>query len=224
LFFRRAQRPESVPIVDQFIQLTEEPDQELFPSISPDGKSIIYASRAAGNWDIYLRRVGGKNPTNLTEDSDADDTQPAYSPDGERIVFQSDREGGGLFVMESTGESVRRLSRGGHNPAWSHDGKKIFFGTEGVSQPERLPKVSELWSMEVATGKKQLLSKEDALQPNASPHGNRIAFWGFAKEGAHGRHLYYFCEWNWKSCGDKRFCAGLESGLVAGWRLSVLLQ
>lgn len=237
LFFRRAQRPESAPIVDQFIQLTEEPDQELFPGISPDGKSIIYASRAAGNWDIYLRRVGGKNPINLTKDSDADDTQPVYSPDGQRIAFQSDREGGGLFVMESTGESVRRLSREGYNPAWSHDGKKIFFGTERVLQPERPPRVSELWSMEVATGKKQIVSKEDALQPNASPHGNRIAFWGFTKEGAHA-DIFTISEngtgrvavtndsaldWNpvWSPNGDYLYFCSDRGGSMNVWRVAI---
>jgi Tol biopolymer transport system component len=38
------------------------------------------------------------------------DTQPAFSPDGTRIAFRSQRDGGGIFVMGATGESVKRVS------------------------------------------------------------------------------------------------------------------
>jgi Tol biopolymer transport system component len=76
-----------------------------------------------------LQRVGGKNPFNLTKDCSADDIQPAFSPDGEQIAFRCEREGGGIFVMGATGESVRRRTNFGFNPAWSPDGKEIVFGT-----------------------------------------------------------------------------------------------
>src|SRR5262249_5423266 len=66
-----------------FSQLTSLSGLELFPTLSPDGKSVAYASQTSGNWDIYVQRVGGRNPLNLTRDSPAADTQPAFSPDGE---------------------------------------------------------------------------------------------------------------------------------------------
>ena len=117
-------RETAKPITNvNFTQLTDLPGPEYFPSLSPDGKSLIYVSRASGNWDIYLQRVGGRNPTNLTKGSTADDTQPAFSPDGERIVFRSEREGGGIYLMGATGESARRLSDFGYNPVWSPDGE-----------------------------------------------------------------------------------------------------
>jgi hypothetical protein len=118
-----------------FTQLTDQPGQELYPSLSPDGKSLLYASRASGNWDIYLQRVGGKNPINLTKSSPADDTQPAFSPDSEQIAFRSERGApsgpGGIFVMGATGESVKRLTDFGYEPAWSPDGKQIVFASSG---------------------------------------------------------------------------------------------
>jgi Tol biopolymer transport system component len=73
--------------------------------------------------------VGGGNPLNLTQDSPEDDTQPAFSPDGQQIAFRSDREGGGLFLMGATGESVRRLTDIGYNPTWSPDGTKLAFAS-----------------------------------------------------------------------------------------------
>ena len=45
-----------------FMQLTDQAGPETFPSLSPDGKSLVYAARASATWDIYLQRVGGKNP------------------------------------------------------------------------------------------------------------------------------------------------------------------
>jgi Tol biopolymer transport system component len=35
------------------------PGPERHPDISPDGRQVLYSSRAAGNSDIYLLRVGG---------------------------------------------------------------------------------------------------------------------------------------------------------------------
>src|SRR5262249_52669951 len=94
LFSRRNPSSKEVSLKNAtFTQLTDQSGPEYFPSLAPDGKSFVYASYASGNWDIYLQRVGGKNPINLTKDSPADDTQPAFSPDGERIAFRSEREG-----------------------------------------------------------------------------------------------------------------------------------
>ena len=77
----------------------------MFPSLSPDGEFIVYASNASGNWDILFQRVDGETALNLTEHSPADDTQPAFSPDGKQIAFRSERDGGGIFLMGATGES-----------------------------------------------------------------------------------------------------------------------
>src|SRR3989475_1110851 len=162
-----------------FTQLTDQSGPEYFPSLSPDGKSFVYAGHASGNWDIYLQRVGGKNPINLTKDSPADDTHPAFSPDGERIAFRSERDGGGIFLMGATGESVKRLTNFGFNPAWSPDGKEIACADEGPLDPAvRSNPNSRIWAVNVATGVKRLVTKEDSIQPNWSPHGYRIAYHG----------------------------------------------
>jgi len=116
---------ESLPAT--FAQLTSQPGAELFSSLSPDGRWIVYAGEGDGNRDIYLHSTSGQTPINLTADSPADDAQPAFSPDGELIAFRSSRDGGGIFVMGRTGEAVRRITRGGFNPAWSHDGKQIAY-------------------------------------------------------------------------------------------------
>ncbi len=169
-----------------FTQLTGLPGPELYPSLSPDGHSVVFASRASGNSDIYLQRVGGKNVLNLTKDSPADDTQPAFSPDGRHIAFRSERDGGGIFLMEATGESVRRLEDFGYHPAWSPDGSEVVCATGGFARPDyRWGYGSKLFAVSVGSGLgdprsggKRLISGKitDALQPNWSPHSRRIAY------------------------------------------------
>jgi serine/threonine protein kinase len=160
-----------------FTQLTDQPGQEVYPSLSPDLKSFVYASRASGNWDIYAQRVGGRNGVNLTVDSPADDTTPAFSPNGQQIAFRSERDGGGIFVMEATGENVRRVADFGYNPAWSPDGHEIVCASSTSDLRHQLP--SQLFRVNVSTGQKRLITPEPdyAMQPHWSPHGYRIAYW-----------------------------------------------
>jgi serine/threonine protein kinase len=159
-------------------QLTDAAGTELFPSLSPDGRTYVYATQVNGNWDILLQRVGGKNPQNLTADSKATDTQPAFSPDGDSIAFRSDREPAGIYVMGATGENVRRVADFGYHPSWSPDGKELAISTQGKDLPDvRNGIPSEVWIVNIATGAKRLLTKVDAMQPAWSPDGNLIAYW-----------------------------------------------
>ena len=158
-------------------RLTELPGPEMQPDISPDGRQVLFASAASGNRDVYLLRVGGARPINLTPNSPGDDHQATFSPDGEHIAFRSDREGGGLFIMGATGESVRRLTTGGFDPAWSPDGKSLAYSTEGVADPYARNTRAALWVVDVSTGKSRKLLDGDAVQPAWSGDGSRIAYW-----------------------------------------------
>ena len=113
--------------------------------LSPDGTSFVYVGESTGNPDIYFQRVGGRNPVNLTPDSPEADTAPAFSPDGTRIAFRSLRDSGGIFVMGATGESVKRLTDFGYDPAWSPDGKQIVFSDHTGQDPYSRPGEGHLW-------------------------------------------------------------------------------
>jgi serine/threonine-protein kinase len=183
---RTARGPEAV----SFQQLTYQVGPEFFPSLSPDGKSIVYASRESGNWDIYFQRIGDGNLTNLTKDFVTDDSQPAFSPDGERIAFRSERDGGGVYVMKANGGSPARVSDFGYSPSWSHDSEQILVGTEKIPQPSTRPTKSQLWMIDLRSGQRQQISEGDALQPTFSPHRKRIAYWSRPDRYGQREHIW----------------------------------
>jgi len=175
---RAGQRPASPTARTHFMQLTDLPGAESSPSLSPDGKTLAFVGRARGNADIYVQRVGGHNPINLTEDCPKDDSGPAFSPDGERIAFHSECGGSGVFVMGATGESRRRVADAGFDPAWAPDGRSLAVASEPTLSPLSRNTQSRISVVDVASGARRLLLDQDAMQPAWSPDGRRIAFWG----------------------------------------------
>ena len=100
--------------------------------------------------------------------------------------FRSERDGGGIFIMGATGESVRRLTDFGFNPTWSPDGSGIAVSTESTAlQPQSRPGNALIDVIDVRTGAKREIVDlaHDGVQPNWSPHGDRIAYWSIIGGG-----------------------------------------
>jgi serine/threonine protein kinase len=168
----------AVPHPAKFKQLTDLVGSEKNPSLSPDGNYFLYVRKTTpDNEDIYLQRVEGSNAINLTADSLVNDSQPAYSPDGQQIAFRSEREGGGIFLMGAMGESVRRLTDIARNPAWSSDGTEIAVDAQWIKSELKPDSGPQLWRINVATGRRRLVMEGLASHPSWSPDGRRIAYW-----------------------------------------------
>jgi serine/threonine protein kinase len=90
-------------------QTVTDNDQDTAPALSPDGQQLVFMSRRAGNWDIYIVDRDGNNLQRLT-DSPAEDGLPTWSPDGRVIAFLSNREGQwAMWAMTPTGADQQLL-------------------------------------------------------------------------------------------------------------------
>jgi Tol biopolymer transport system component/DNA-binding winged helix-turn-helix (wHTH) protein len=99
------------------------------PALSPDGSAVAFASDRSGSFEIYVVGLAhGSQEIAITSDGQ-NNLQPAWSPDGRWLAFYS-RNGGGLWVVPSTGGTPRRLVESGSNPAWSPDSNSIAFTTQ----------------------------------------------------------------------------------------------
>lgn len=100
------------------------------PSWSPEGNKIAFVHARIENiqqtlyssgYQIWIKDVNGSTWQKLTTGDN--NLRPKWSPDGTKIVYQSDA---GICIVNLEGVSQQLVDYGG-NPAWSPDGKKIVF-------------------------------------------------------------------------------------------------
>src|SRR5216117_710181 len=125
-------------------RLTDHLAFDFWPSWSPDGTRIAFASDRASrpdtvNLDLYVMNADGTGLVRVTTDTALDD-EPVWAPDGVRLAFRSNRDGNDeIYVANDDGSGLMRLTTSpGHDvqPAWAPDGNKIAFVTERDGNPE----------------------------------------------------------------------------------------
>ena len=143
----------------------------------PIGK-IAFVSNRDGNSEIYL--LTAEAEVNITNNP-AEDTNPAVSPDGKKILFSSDRDGTfHIYVMNIDGSGLARLTdgpAGDFSPRWSPDGKRIAFSRTGAiyvmdSDGSNIQKVTEPKLEATAP-----LCEAGAFLGGWSPDGERLTFY-----------------------------------------------
>ena len=146
------------------------------PSISADGRLLAYASDRGGdgNLDIWVQQVGGRAPIRLTSDP-ADEKDPDISPDGTQVVFRSEKDEGGIYVIPALGGEPVLLAQGGRNPRFSPDGKSIAYwvGREGVRMPAG---TAHVFIIPAGGGQPRALGGDfaAAMHPIWSPNGEKV--------------------------------------------------
>lgn len=114
------------------------PNMTIAPRFSPDGQKIIMSLlQDNGSANIYTMDLRSRVTTRLTSTL-AIDTAASYSPDGNRIVFESDRGGRQqIYVMNADGSNSQRISSsdGSYStPVWSPRGDYIAFTKQSEGQ------------------------------------------------------------------------------------------
>jgi Periplasmic component of the Tol biopolymer transport system len=141
---------------------------------------VVFDTDRDGNWEVYIMGPDGENPLNLSN-NEADDTNPAISPDGKRVAFVSNREseqGGGqnIYVVDADGSNLRQLTfqGGSDGPDWSYDGAMIVYSNNG-----------DIYFTDANDGsnpKQVTFTPEEDKEPKWSPDGSKLA-WLSGKEG-----------------------------------------
>tara|TARA_Y100001970_G_scaffold218034_2_gene267255 strand:- start:17916 stop:19193 length:1278 start_codon:yes stop_codon:yes gene_type:complete len=138
---------------------------------SPDSTKLAFISERDGNPEIYvmerdsldaLCENSGGNPKQIYRltDTEEDESDIVWSPDGQRILFVSERDGNKeIYVMDYTGSNETRLTfnqKDDYDPIWGTDGTSVIFVSE-------LDGDSDIFIMDTEGQSQQRITNNDAI-------------------------------------------------------------
>ncbi len=156
------------------------------PRWSVNNQVVFMSLMNGSNLEIYVMNADGSGLTQLT--SGANNADPVWSPNGARITFGSDREGGGklnIFAMNADGSAQAPLTHFGvpyeaGDTNWSSDGRKIVFEYDINGAKQSDPNAyAEVWTMnpdgsgQTSTG---VQCSDAGCAPRWQPRGLRFCF------------------------------------------------
>jgi len=148
--------------------------EDFDPDVDPTGTRVIYAStRHRKTSDLYIQEIGKTSRTQVTSDP-ARDEMPAFSPDGRRVAFASNRDGEwDIFISDLDGSPPMKVTDGPEDeihPSFSPDGSQLVYS---VFSPH-----AGQWEIAIIDpaqpGQRRFITY--GLFPQWSPVGDKILF------------------------------------------------
>lgn len=176
-------------------RLTADAASDGNPTWSPDGQRLAWASsRANGTLDIWTMNADGSDARQLTTSrlvnplpgSGQVATQPAWSPDGRRLVYAVGLNGRShLWVMNADGSGKRQLTRheiaDDYEPTWSPDGRVILF-----RRTLRTPAVTTQFRVDAETGAEIVNLFVSVIEAAETPAWSPDGTWILTSSGVAG--------------------------------------
>ena len=165
----------SAPDGAQQVPLTNDALVDIEPSLARGGQQIAFISnrRKRDLLTLHVMNTSGANLRALT-DSEGNDNNPSWSPDGYTIAFESNRSNNtDIYRITADKTGLLRLTyTDGYDgqPSWSPDGSQLVFTSNRTG-------VYSLWRMNAdGSNQTQLTFTSPALYPAWSPDGDKVAF------------------------------------------------
>lgn len=156
---------------------------DLSPAWSPDGNTLAFSSSRSGDPEIWVSAASGFNPRRVTAYA-GPDVSPVWNPKtGTQIAWISGRTGlPQLYIMDSDGTSVQRMTDGGYatSPSWSPNGQFLAFAWDRSYGPGA-PGGQDIYVMDIASHRWIQLTHDIGRNdfPTWSPDGRHLAFQNF---------------------------------------------
>ena len=118
-------------------RLTHQTGQVLTPTAAPNDNEVAFLSDSGGHANLWVINVTRGELRQITHERDPAVAVglPLWSPDGRSIAFVGSRGNRGLtlgvWLVDPDGSNLRQLANPGLGPAWSHDGRWLYYSTRG---------------------------------------------------------------------------------------------
>lgn len=170
-------------------RLTDDPAQDVMPSVSPDGQYIAYTSDRNGSWDVFVMSAEGGKSVQITNDG-SHDLHPSWSPDGSHIAFCRLGQQTGrweMWVAEVANPTSAQFIGFGLFPEWSPVSGTGFNGADQIlfqRSRERGDRAFSVWTIDynpnpgTAGRETEIATAPDSalINPTWSPDGNFVTF------------------------------------------------